>query len=184
MKTQNTPQLGSAGTQLIKATETLALRAYLCPAHKLTIGYGHVIVPSDYRLFKAFDFKRLQTTKAACEERGVLTAEAKLSLFINPTQAEQLFLQDTQQVAEAVTSLTPVALNQNQFDALISLVFNIGQANYAESTLRKLLKAHDFNGAASEFDRWVNGTVNGKKIKLNGLVTRRAAERALFERPL
>ena len=183
MKTQIPPQIGIAGTQLIKASEKLTLRAYLCPAKKLTIGFGHVILASDFYLFKAFNRERLQATKEQCEKQGKLTSDATSGLFINPEQAEMLFKKDTQQVVEAVISLTPVELSQNQLDAVVSLVFNIGQANYAKSTLRTLLKAHDFNGAANEFERWIYGTVNGKKTKLNGLVTRRAAERALFLTP-
>lgn len=184
MKTYTTLKLGTAGTHLIQASETLRLWAYLCPANKLTIGYGHVIMASDFPVFKAFNFDRLQATKTACEKRGVLTPEAVSSLFIDPLIADTLFQKDTGQVAAAVLSMTPIEFTQNQFDAVVSLVFNIGQANYAASTLRQKLKALDYTGAASEFERWVYGTVNGKKTLLNGLVTRRAKERALFESAL
>jgi len=181
MKTLYIPSFSEAGNQSLKAVEVLKLRAYLCPSKKLTIGWGHVILAADFLYFKQFNLERLQFTKTECERRGTLTKEALSGLFINTTQAEELFKKDTQIVADAVAALTPVTLTQNQFDAVVRLVFNIGQANYATSTLRKKLKAGDFSGAASEFDRWIYGTVNGKKIKEPGLVARRAAERALFE---
>jgi len=181
MKTQPHYILGTAGLNIIKTSESLKLKAYLCPANKLTIGYGHVILPTrDYLLFKAFDATALQRIIYACRNSRKLTREAA-GLFISPAQADTLLRNDTQQVAEFITSITRSDLAPNQFDALVSLVFNIGQGNYCDSTLRKKLKAGDFAGAAAEFDRWVFATVDGKKIKLAGLVTRRAAERAIFE---
>jgi len=192
MKTLTPPNtLGTAGLTLIKTFEGLKLRAYLCPANKLTIGFGHVIgAPFDDKFFKAFDSHSLQACIDACQQRRRLTPEAVAGLFINPAQAETLLRNDTQRVAEFINSIHPFDsaqgkpwLTPNQFDALVSLVFNIGQGNYCDSTLRKKLKAGDFVGAAGEFERWVFGTVNGKKVKLPGLVTRRAAERALFETP-
>jgi len=180
---KNTPlTIGKAGLDLIKTSEELKLRAYLCPANRLTIGYGHVLLPKfDAGLFKNISPEALTRIIAECRKRKTLTNEARSLLYINQKQAETLLTQDASQTALFINSVTPVEFTQNQFDALCSLVFNIGQANYAESTLRQKLKAGDFSGAAAEFDRWIYGTVDGKKKKLNGLITRRAAERALFE---
>lgn len=72
------------------------------------------------------------------------------------------------------------ALTQNEFDALASFVFNVGLGAFEKSKLRRLLKAGDKAGAANEFPRWNKAA--GKVLP--GLVTRRAAERALFlEKP-
>lgn len=180
MKIQPHYILGTAGLNIIKTSEGLKLKAYLCPANKLTIGYGHVILPTrDYLLFKDFDAPALQRAVDACQRSRKLTREAA-GLFISPAQADTLLCNDTQQVAEFISSISRSTLTPNQFDALVSLVFNIGQGNYAGSTLRKRLATGNIAEAAREFDRWVYGTVGGKKIKLAGLVTRRAAERALF----
>ena len=67
-------------------------------------------------------------------------------------------------------------LNQNQFDALVSLVFNIGTGAFARSTLLKRLNVGDYNGAAEAFLMWRNA--GGKPILLN----RRKREKALFEK--
>jgi len=181
MKTLTPPNtLGTAGLTLIKTFEGLKLRAYLCPANKLTIGFGHVIgAPFDDKFFKAFDSHSLQACIDACQQRRRLTPEAVAGLFINPAQAETLLRNDTQRVAEFINSIHP-ELTPNQFDALVSLVFNIGSGNYAKSTLRAKLTAGDVSGAAGEFERWAFATVKGLKVKLPGLVTHRAAERALF----
>ncbi len=76
-----------------------------------------------------------------------------------------------------VARLVTVALSQGQFDALVSFTFNLGAAALAGSTLLRRLNAGDAAGAAAEFPRWCHA---GNAV-LPGLVTRRAAERALFE---
>lgn len=67
-------------------------------------------------------------------------------------------------------------LEQQQYDALVSLVFNIGCGNFRASTLLRKLKAGEFEAAADEFLRW--NRANGKIM--NGLTRRRQAERTLF----
>ncbi|KQD16250.1 lysozyme [Acinetobacter baumannii] len=67
-------------------------------------------------------------------------------------------------------------LTQNQFDALVSLAYNIGSGAFKGSTLLKLLNKGDYKGAADQFLVW--NKAGGKVMK--GLVRRREAERALF----
>lgn len=173
--------ISPAGLELIKKHESLRLRAYLCPSNKLTIGYGHVIQPQwDFVAFKAMTSHSLTQLKLACERRKTLTNDANACLFINPTQAAAFLNGDTRQVAEFIKSTTHVELNQNQFDALCSFVFDIGQGAFAGSTLRELLNAGDYKGAADQFERLNKGIVNGTKQVLKGLSLRRQAERLLF----
>ncbi|TVS40518.1 lysozyme, partial [Xylella fastidiosa subsp. multiplex] len=70
-----------------------------------------------------------------------------------------------------------VPLKQHQFDALVSLSFNIGACAFHRSTLLRKLNAGDVAGAAQQFHvwKWAGGRVQ------SGLIIRRAAERALFE---
>jgi len=180
--TKNTPHtLSPAGLALIKSHEALRLNAYLCPANKVTIGWGHVIRPNwDAALFN-MDKQALTHTIADCQLREVMMPFAKQWLKITQAQAEQLLANDTRQTQLFIDSVTQAAINQNQFDALCSLVFNIGQGNYAQSTIRKLVNAGDFASAAAEFDRWIYKTKNGRKLQEPGLITRRTKERALFE---
>ncbi len=69
---------------------------------------------------------------------------------------------------------------QGQYDACIDFIFNLGAGNFYSSTLFKKMKVGDYKGASDEFLKWIYGTVNGKRVKLPGLVTRRAKERELF----
>lgn len=80
--------------------------------------------------------------------------------------------------AEAVVKRdVKVALNQEEYDALVDLVFNIGSGNFDTSTLLRKLNAGDTDGAIAEFARW---NLAGGKV-LAGLVKRREAERVLFQ---
>ncbi len=69
------------------------------------------------------------------------------------------------------------SVNDNQRNALISFIYNVGMGAFRRSTMLKMINYGDFFGAAAQFDRWVYA--GGKR--LNGLVKRRKEERALFE---
>jgi lysozyme len=182
MNTDNHHHVTSACTDLIVSAEKERLVAYLCPSNRLTIGIGHVLLPKfDCGLWRGLSADNLKRIIDECQKRRKVTQESQLVLRINREQSTALLLRDVRQTALFVRSVTPVKLTQHQFDALVSFVFNIGQGAYALSTLRKKLNTGDYAAAAAEFDRWVMGTVNGQKQQLPGLVTRRAAERALFE---
>jgi len=75
-----------------------------------------------------------------------------------------------------VNSSVKAPLNQNQFDALVSLAYNIGSSAFKSSTLVKKLNAGDYKGAADQFNVWVNA--GGKRMQ--GLVSRRDREKLLF----
>lgn len=95
---------------------------------------------------------------------------------ITQAQGVKYLEEDTQEAQGAVTRLVKVPLTQGQYDALVSFTFNLGTGNLGSSTLLRKLNAGDYEGAASEFPRWVNA--GGKK--LDGLVRRREAERQMF----
>ena len=140
-------KLGAAGAALIKSREQLRLRAYKpTPDDKWTIGWGH-------------------TGKNVVE-----------GLTWVLSQAEAAFDSDTQGAATAVMRLVDVPLTQNQFDALVAFVFNVGEPQFKDSTLLRVLNAHDYAGAAGHFAEWNHQA--GKVLA--GLTVRRAAERDLF----
>jgi len=95
---------------------------------------------------------------------------------ITRTQAEDWFRADLG-VAEGTMRLAvKVPLEQHEYDALLSLVFNIGGGNFSKSTLRTLLNELRYEDAAWEFPKWRKA---GGKV-LQGLVKRRDAEHVLF----
>lgn len=98
-------------------------------------------------------------------------------MSITVAQALQRLEADLARVEAAVGRLAQVPLAQGQFDALVCFAYNVGETNFARSTLLRKLNAGDPSGAAEQFGRWVRA---GGKV-LPGLVTRRAAERAMFE---
>ncbi|WP_322853093.1 lysozyme [Acinetobacter baumannii] len=93
-----------------------------------------------------------------------------------PEQAKAYFKHDLAKFEKTVNESVTVPLTQNQFDALVSLTYNIGSGAFKGSTLLKLLNKGDYKGAADQFLVW--NKAGGKVMK--GLVRRREAERALF----
>ncbi|HIE4459354.1 lysozyme [Acinetobacter nosocomialis] len=91
-------------------------------------------------------------------------------------QAKSYFKHDLAKFEKTVNELVTVPLTQNQFDALVSLTYNIGSGAFKNSTLLKKLNVKDYSGAADQFLVW--NKAGGKVMK--GLVRRREAERALF----
>jgi lysozyme len=104
------------------------------------------------------------------------TKGVKLGQVITETEAEQFLIEDLKTSEQEIDSLN-LRLNQNQFDALVSFVFNVGAGNFRSSTLlrRVRLNSND-NDIENQFKRWVyaNGRV------LPGLVKRRNDEAKLY----
>lgn len=105
------------------------------------------------------------------------TQTAKIGQVKTEAECAALLKQDVKHAEQAVRRLVTVPVTQPQFDALVSLTFNIGQTNFARSTMLRKINAGDCWGAGREFTRWVNG--GGRPLP--GLVKRRADERTLWE---
>lgn len=128
--------------------------AYLDPARNPTIGFGHKIRPEDEQYLRA--------------HQGPMDRR----------MGDALFTQDLQTAEDAVRRnlRNPNELSQNQFDALVSLVFNIGAGAFARSRLPTQLNARDYAAAGDEFLQFnrAGGRARG------GLNDRRRLERNLF----
>ena len=101
-------------------------------------------------------------------------------LVITKAEAEERLQRRLVEFEGYVNEYVKVALTQNQFDALVSLVYNIGPENFRTSTLRRKLNSGDYAGAADQFAPWNKIRVKGVLRVENGLTTRRAKERQLF----
>jgi lysozyme len=139
-------KISPAGIELICRFESCQQTAYRDPVGLWTIGFGH-------------------TGHEVCE-----------GLTITMEQARSLLALDLTETEAAVSAEVKVPLAQNQFDAAVSLAYNIGTGNFCGSTLLRLLNAGDYQAAADQFPRWCHA---GNQV-LPGLVARRAAERAMF----
>ncbi len=146
---------GVKGEELIKSFENLELTAYLCPAGKWTIGWGH-------------------------------TRNVKRDQVITAEKAEAFFRDDIFPIEEGLNRLG-LDLNQNQFDALVSFVFNVGWENFSESTLLRRIQADtNHRDIPVQFARWnkITDKKTGRKKVSNGLVRRRKAEADLYMTPV
>lgn len=96
---------------------------------------------------------------------------------ITSLQAENFLRQDLLEVERAISLLVKKPLNQNQFDALASFVFNLGETKFRKSTLLRRINSNPNDSMiAFEFKRWI---LAGKKSSL-GLLERRKAEVKLY----
>jgi len=108
------------------------------------------------------------------------TENVKEGMIWTRDEAAVALRRELEKFEAGVMRLTTVPLNQNQFDGLVSLTYNIGLSAFERSTIRKRLNAGDYSGAASAFKLWNKG---GGRI-LRGLVNRRAREATLFLTPM
>jgi len=104
------------------------------------------------------------------------TATAKQGMRISEARAESLLLGDLRECEDAINKLVKVKLSQLQFDALVSLVFNIGVGAFKRSTLLRLLNEGNYDSVPAQLARWNKA---GGKV-LRGLVRRRDAEATLW----
>src|SRR5690606_8478401 len=141
-----------SGIDLIRNFESLRLNAYDDGVGVWTIGYGTTKYPGGVRVKKG----------------DVCTLD----------QAKAYMQHDLKKFEQTVNSTVKVPVNQNQFDALVSLAYNIGPTAFEESTLVKRLNEKNYKAAAEQCDLWVNA--RGKRLQ--GLVNRRAIEKELFLR--
>jgi lysozyme len=152
---------------MIRQWESLKLTAYPDPTGIPSIGYGHT--------------------------RGVTRADITNRRTITRQEAERLLMEDLEDAVSILRNSVSVDLTPCQFGALASFVYNVGGGrkaspgdpgkdgfvtlkNGAPSTMRRKLNSGDYEGAALEFNRWVYA--GGKR--LNGLVSRRTQEAAMF----
>ncbi len=105
------------------------------------------------------------------------TKNVKEGMVITEHEAFARLMNDMQEAGNAVEKLVTVPLNDNQFAALVSFVFNVGSGAFRNSTMLKMINSKQYLVAAEQFGRWNKA---GKQV-LPGLTRRRAAERALFE---
>jgi lysozyme len=142
---------------------------------------------SAIELIKAFEGYR---AKAARLDDGRWTIgyghtlTAREGAKVSEPDAEALLLYDLISVTHAINELIYAPLNQNQFDALASFVFNIGVRNFRGSVTYRRLNEGRFLEAALSMGMWRKSDLEGERIIIDALVRRRSAELALFMRPM
>lgn len=146
-------QLSRRGSKFIQTWEKCRLRAYLDSRGVWTIGWGHT------------------------------GPEVVQGLTWTQQQADQTFLRDTDWAEAAVNDLVLVTLTQCMFDALVSLMYNIGKTKFFTSTLLKKLNSGDYLGARNQFLVWNKETRDGRLRYSEGLNRRRLAETMLWDGP-
>jgi lysozyme len=146
--------IGLKGLSLIKKFEGCELKAYKCPSNVWTIGFGSTFYE---------DGTKVRYGDGISQER-----------------ANELFLQIVKKFVDGVDRMVTSKVTQNQFDAMVSLAYNIGLGGFKRSSvLRKVNLDPTIKSIGDSFRLWNKG--NG--VVLTGLVRRREAEVILFETP-
>lgn len=99
---------------------------------------------------------------------------------ISKAQGYDLLNQDAAIAQTAIDNHVAVPLTQNQHDALLSLIYNIGAANFAGSTLLQYLNQGNYDAAAEQFSVWNKTHINGMLVTSQALADRRSAEQSVF----
>jgi lysozyme len=145
-------KLNNAGYLLITEFEGFSAKPYLCSAKVPTIGYGNTYYSNGKRV-------------------------TLLDKEINKQQAFEMFKVIADRFASKVSNLVKTPLNQNQFNACVSICYNIGTGSFASSTLLKLVnKNHNDILIGLEFKKW--NKVNKKVVA--GLTRRRNYEADIY----
>lgn len=145
-------QINDEGLDAIKRFEGLRTTSYADVAGVLTIGYGHTSRAGPPIVVKGME--------------------------ISAETAEEILRRDLSRFEAAVERLVKVPLSDNQFAALVSFTFNVGEGALAKSTLLRKLNAGNHEAVPSELAKW--NRAGGRVVK--GLVNRRAAEAGLWAR--
>lgn len=144
-------KISEKGLNLIKEFEGLVLKPYKDAVGIPTIGYGNTYYE---------DGRKVSLSDPAITE----------------ARATDLLKMVVKRYEDAINRYVQVPITQNQFDALVSFAYNVGNENVRKSTLMKLLNRKQYTEAADQLLRW--NKAGGKTLK--GLTRRRQAERVLF----
>lgn len=145
-------RISVGGIDLITFFEGIRTQAYKDPVGVWTIGIGHTAAAGPPNVTPG----------------KIITIEQALAMFNN----------DVKQYEDAVKRLVKVDLNQDQFDALVSWTYNLGEGNLSKSSMLKVLNRGMYTRAAHEMMRWDRAG----RYQLRGLTRRRGAEVGLFLR--
>lgn len=108
------------------------------------------------------------------------TRSAREGIEVSEREAEYLLRYDLQETERLVCDVVRAPLHQNEFDALVSLAWNIGEEAFRHSDVLKYVNSGEMLAAAESFAAWRKARIDGHLIVLDALVRRRAAEKNLF----
>ena len=150
-------KISAAALDALKKSEGFRGEVYKDEAGIDTIGFGHLLTAAD-------------------------KASGQFNLCITEATASDLLQQDLAFAELAVTELVTVELKQNQFDALVDFVFNVGEPKFRKSSLLRFLNAGSFDRVPGELRRWNKVHVGGAVRESKGLTRRREREVAWWGR--
>ena len=144
-------RLSKEGLYALHGSESCRLRAYLDTGGVATIGWGSI------RMFGN---------------------PVRLGMTCTQQQADEQAALDVKETEDVINRYVKVPLTQNQFDALVNFVYNVGKTAFIKSTMLRKINEGNMTAAADQFMRWIYD--NGKEVE--GLKNRRRREKEMFLR--
>ena len=126
--------------------------------------------------FEGLELNAYQCAAGVCTIGYGQTKAIQPGMVITEETANDMLVEELEEYENYINTMVKCPLSQNQFDALVSWVYNLGPANLQPSTLLKVLNAGDYAGVPAQIKRWNKA---GGKV-LEGLTRRRQAEADLF----
>lgn len=142
-------------------------------------GIAHILADEGERLTAYFDIAGVPTISVGVTD-GVAAADVHNKRTITKQESQAMFAMALAPRESAVERLCTLKPTQNQFDALVSLVYNIGEGAFSNSSVLRMHNAGNFQGAANAFLLWNKARINGTLQVVNGLAKRRAREAELY----
>lgn len=150
-------KISKEGLELIKGFEKFISEPYIDAVGVPTIGYGNTYY--------------LDARKVTMQDPTLTEQQASILLLATFEKYFARFI--------------PQNVNQNQFDAMASLIYNIGAGAFNGSTLRKKVIANPNDASIEqEFLKWNKGRIGGQLVELRGLTIRRKKESELYFKPI
>jgi lysozyme len=148
--------LSPAGRAFLEAREGVALKCYPDSCKIPTVGIGHRVLPQDHLV---------------------------IGDIITQDQAEAFFTADLARSELAINNNVIPELTQNQFDALVSLTWNIGVAGFDSSTVLRVINGSGEKPLEDAWCMWDKDVQHGAKVTDPALLARRKLEVALYMTP-
>jgi len=156
-------KMSKAGMRQLIESEKPMPTLYYCEAGVPTIGVGHELTRS-----------QLNSGKIPLSDGSVI--DFRNNKALSHEDIMRLLHDDLVSREQVVADLVAVPLDQNNFDALVHFVFNIGRTAFKQSTLLRELNGFDYAAVPGQFKRWKFVTKNGVKVESKGLINRRLIE--------
>lgn len=127
-------QISSQGLKLIQSTEKFEAEPYYCSAHVSTVGWGHALTTATGQIIDYDVFGEARADQLTREAMGRMFGKQHITV----AEADELLTHDLRTYTNEVNRIADARTHQCEFDAMVSMCFNIGVGNFRSSSVARL----------------------------------------------